>query len=168
MDEVALSIFDRKLSSGFLRPCSVEDVVATLNDVPKDFLSGLESVWLLGGTEAQRNTKKFIYGMYSRSRIFLFPIAESHLEQHWKSAPKPNVAREYTKFGATINPSKGGGAIVRFDPVSLRLFYLYDVLLHEIAHHVNRDHRAQNAERYANWFADYQRARLSEIGTAET
>jgi hypothetical protein len=167
IDEFALPIFDRKLNSGFLRPCSVEDVVATLDKVPNEFLVGLEGVWLMGGTEAQRNTKKFIYGMYSLSRIFLFPFAESRLELHWKSAPKPNVARDYTRFGATISATKGSGAVLRFDLESLRLFFLYDVLLHEIGHHVDRDHRAENAERYATWFADYQRARLSEVGTAD-
>jgi hypothetical protein len=52
------------------------------------------------------------------------------------------------------------GATLQFDSSSLRRFYLYDVLLHEVGHHVDRDHMSENAERYASWFADFQHAQL--------
>lgn len=70
------------------------------------------------------------------------------------------VAKDYTKFGATLVPEGKGGALLTFDESSLRLFYLYDVLLHEVGHHVDRESNADNTDRYAHWFAEFQHARL--------
>jgi hypothetical protein len=82
------------------------------------------------------------------------------LTQRWSKMPKPSVAKEFTRFGATFVPEGKGGALLTFDEPSMRLFYLYDVLLHEVGHHADREGNADNAERYAHWFADFQRARL--------
>ena len=162
----ALGIFDRPLAEGFVRPWTARAVAEVLAAIPPAFLVDLAGVFLLGGTAKQRSlTKGTTYGMYSHgryipSRIFLFALPEKSLVQRWAKMPKPSVAKEYTKFGATLSPDGKGGALLTFDQSSLRQFYLYDVLLHEVGHHVDRDGRADNAERYANWFADFQHARL--------
>ena len=114
----------------------------------------------MGGTSRQRNLKKITYGMYSSGRISLFALPEGMLVQHWRSMPKPSLVKEYTKFGATVIPAGKGGATLQFDESSLRLFYLYDVLLHEVGHHVDRSRESNDAERYAHWFAEFQHARL--------
>jgi hypothetical protein len=49
---------------------------------------------------------------------------------------------------------------LRFDAESLRIFYLYDVLLHEIEHHIDGGRSQGEVERFAHWFSDYQRSRL--------
>jgi hypothetical protein len=77
--------------------------------------------------------------MYSGGRIFLFAYARKMLAQKWSKMPKPSVAKEYTKFGATFVADGKGGASLNFDDSSLRQFYLFDVLLHEVGHHVDRE-----------------------------
>jgi len=157
----ALGVYDRPVAEGFLRPCTPEDVAGVLGAIPSEFLTDLTGVFLLGGTTRQRGlTKKVTYGMYGRGRIFLFAYSEKLLTHKWPKMPKPSVAKEYTKFGATFVPDGKGGALLTFDESSLRRFYVYDVLLHEVGHHVDREKNADNAERYANWFADFQHARL--------
>lgn len=133
------------------------DVLAT---IPPEFLVDLAGVFLLGGTAKQRRLTKVTYGMYSMGRIFLFAFPETALVQRWPKMPKPSVEREYTKLGATISSDGKAGALLTFDLSSLRQFYLYDVLLHEVGHHIDRAQRASNAERYAHWFAEFQQARL--------
>jgi len=157
-----LGVFDRRLAPGFLRSWSVEDVAEVLESIPDEFVAGLVGVFLLGGTARQRSLKKLTYGMYSRDRIFLFPLPARMLEQKLAKMPKPSVAQEHTKSGASLTPDGEGGAKLRFDSSSLRRFFLYDVLLHEVGHHVDRDHRSDDAERYANWFTQFQHARLLE------
>jgi len=158
--EDPLGVYDRTLSEGFVRPWSVEDVARVLQSIPNQFLIGLTGVFLLGGTSRQRSLKSLTYGIYSTNRIYLFALPERMLEQHLSKMPKPNVAHAYTRFGATITPDGKGKGKLRFDVPSLRNFFLYDVLLHEVGHHVDRDHQSDNAERYATWFADFQQARL--------
>jgi hypothetical protein len=160
--EEPLGIFDRPLAEGFVRPWSIEDVASVLRAIPEHFLTGLTGVFLLGGTTRQRSLKRLTYGIYNSNQIFLFALPERMLEQNLSKMPKPNVAHAYTKFGVTITPSDKGGAKLRFDSVSLRSYLLYDVLLHEVGHHVDREHRSDDAERYATWFADFQHARLLE------
>jgi hypothetical protein len=156
-----LGIYDRPVSPGFVRPCTARDVADVLEAIPPGFLTDLAGVFLLGGTAKQRSlTTKVTYGIYSADRIFLFASPATRLVQRLPKMPKPSVAREYTKFGATVNPDDKGGALLTFDRSSLRQFYLYDVLLHEVGHHVDRDEHADNAERYAHWFAEFQHARL--------
>jgi hypothetical protein len=47
-EEAPLAVFDRPLTEGFLRPWSVDDVVAVLRAVPDQYLGGLTGVFLLG------------------------------------------------------------------------------------------------------------------------
>src|SRR6185312_12504814 len=97
-----------------------------------DFLVGLSGVYLLGGTSKQRRLRSLRYGMYSLGRVFLCPFPESMMSSVWTRSFKPSELREYAKFGVRFGPNSGGGITVTFDHTSLRSFYLYDVLLHEI------------------------------------
>ena len=153
-------MFDRALADGFVRSWSAEDVADVLRSIPNQFLAGLTGVFLLGGTTRQRGRKSLTYGLYTGRRIFLCALPSRMLEQHLTKMPKPSVVHTYTRCGATLTPDGKGGARLLFDSASLRRFYLYEVLLHEVGHHLDRDHRSENAERYADWFADFQQARL--------
>jgi hypothetical protein len=160
----ALGVYDWPVAERFLRPCTPEDVAGVLGTIPSEFLTDLTGVFLLGGTTRQRGlTKKVTYGMYGRGRIFLFAYSEKLLTQKWSKMPKPSTAKEYTKFGGSLVSDGKGGALLTFDESSLRLFYLYDVLLHEVGHHINRFNSADDTERYARWFADFQHARLQDL-----
>ena len=80
------------------------------------------------------------------------------------TSSKPSEIKKYTKFGAVVKSSDRGGSTVVFDEPNLRRFYLYDVLLHELGHHVDRLGAAKSPERYALWFAEFQYARLPGLG----
>jgi hypothetical protein len=53
----------------------------------------------------------------------------------------------------------GGRWFLQFTEASLRRFYLCDVLLHELAHHIDErtfSRPTDAAERFAEWFAQEQ------------
>lgn len=78
------------------------------------------------------------------------------MDQVWRTLPKPSLLHEYQRAGASITPD-GQRWRVQFDAASLRQFYLRDVLMHELGHHVDRGNFAfktdRKAERLAEWFA---------------
>jgi hypothetical protein len=100
--------------------------------------------------------------MYNNGGIYLCSLPVRHLSQTWEQPPKPSVRHQYTRFGAVFTPSARGRETMTFDLPSLRQFELYDVLLHELGHHVDTSHRGKRAEKYALWFADFQHARLRD------
>jgi len=62
------------------------------------------------------------------------------------------------------------GWCVEFTEESLRAFYLLDVLLHELGHHVDErvwSRDVQSAERFAEWFAGERSRLLHELGGPE-
>lgn len=158
----SVPIFVSKLQPGFVRPFSAADVAKTLSQVPIKYIEELAGVYLLGGTAKQKRNRNFFYGMYRRDRIYLYALDERNLVQGWEPRPKPNIVREYARFGAKFVQESGRWTL-RFTTESLRLFYLLDVLLHEVGHHVERSVRpypSEASERYATWFANYQSLKL--------
>lgn len=161
-----LPIYELPLYRGFVRPFSAADVRQILADVPAKYLHGLTAVFLLGGSAKQLRSRRINrYGMYSSGRIYLCPIPTSSLVRHLDHPPKPSVAREYTRFGAVLSQVSGNW-VLRLSIENLRMFILYDVLLHEIGHHVERwlRGRRSNSESFANWFAEYQSIKLLNKG----
>ena len=157
----ALSVFERRLAADFVRPCTATDVVNVVATVPRQFLDHLAGIYLMGGTAKQTRARGLTFGLYSRDRIFLFPIPAQKLATGWTCSGTPAVIQSYRLFGADIQPGRRG-VTVTFDEYSLRRFYLYDVLLHEIGHHADRQKRShKDSERFARWFAEYQHSHLA-------
>lgn len=158
-----IKIFAARLSDSFVLPCSATDVSAALRAIPEEYLTGLARIVLLGGNAKQKKARQLRFGTYDFPNIYLHPIPESRLQMIWCRPPKPSTSHQYTKFGAKFSQD-GSRVKLVFSLKSLQLFYLYDVLLHEIGHHVeSRDGRKSPAEseRYAQWFAEYQQAQKS-------
>ncbi|MCA9412576.1 MAG: hypothetical protein KC944_15280, partial [Candidatus Omnitrophica bacterium] len=118
----------------------------------------MSGIYLLGGTKKQLrcfNGPLFRYGAYSPSRIFLYAFPKDIPGYNCGSLPKPTIQREYERMGGRFT-LQGKQWVLKFDEESLRNFYLWDVLPHEIGHHVDRanfytDNR--RSERFAEWFA---------------
>lgn len=160
-----LPIFVRPLHSAFIRPFGPTEVAAILANIPAAFLLEVQGVYLLGGSLKQikvASSDLFHFGCYAQGRIVLHPFPRAKLTQRLVRAPKPSVLQRYKRAGVTF--TKHGEAYhLDFSEFSLRQFYLYDVLLHELGHHVDRrlrhnDRRA--SERYAKWFAEAQARKL--------
>ena len=104
------------LPPNFRHACTRAEVRAYLEQVSPEMRQGLRAVFLLGGTRKQERSwwsKQGCVGMYWRSCVFLF-------------------AYPFTYPGCTHGRSLD----------SWRRFYLDDVLIHELAHHMDRERRA--------------------------
>jgi hypothetical protein len=152
----------------FVMPVTERDVRRFLMDVPSAFLEGLRGVILLRGSNSQhklRFANCSCYGCYCSGTIFLHPFPRQELRTIHRGLPKPSILQEYTRAGARIRWVNGIWERT-FTPQALRTFYLQDVLMHELGHHVDR-HSAERKpiakqELFAEWFAaeyGYRRTR---------
>ena len=72
----------------------------------------------------------------------------------WRKGITPGELVCYRQVGAQVSEIKGGMQVV-FDEISLKRFYLEDVLMHEIGHHVDKHNHSTRSEKenFAKWFA---------------
>ena len=166
----SVPIYVRPLHSEFMRPFDTKDVKDLLSKLPSSFLKSLNGIYLLGGTAKQLKSSKrcFCYGCYMGRSIYLHAFPKRMLTENWQKLPKPSIVEEYERMGANWKQDKLGWHL-EFDRFSLKRFYLLDVLLHELGHHLDkrvweRDNRS--AEGYANWFAQ-EYARLLTMYSAD-
>ncbi len=146
----------QRTHSDFVRPVSREDIVDTLAKGPTEFTKGLDGVFVMGGSTklAKVVDSLYCYGSYWLRCIFLAPFPKRLLECCYKRPPKPSILNEYRRAGAIVRSTRNG-LHVEFDELSVRRFYIRDVLLHEIGHHVDRRWQRSKRKRegYAEWFA---------------
>jgi hypothetical protein len=158
--DAPLGIFERSLSPRFVRPFTAADVADVLARIPGGFLDQLAGVYLMAGTAKQERTRVPTYGMYWENEVFLFPVPVQRLADGWFCSSNRAEIQKYLACGAVVRSGRRW-VTVHFDDESLRRFYLGEVLLHEIGHHVDRSRKSlKAAERYADWFAEYEHARL--------
>ena len=162
-------IHELPLHPAFVRPFGAADVATVLDRVPREFLSGLSAIYLMSGTSKQDKVafgNLYRYGDYWSGTICLYAFPRRCLEWRRKGPPKPDIAQEYRRAGAVF-AQDGDHWICRFDSHALKAFYLRDVLIHEIGHHVDRDppqpfRRGKpmpQSERFAEWFVREYRPR---------
>lgn len=159
-DGDACSVYVAPLDPRFVRPASLEDVMGTLASVPVEFLMGLESVLILGGTgkqDRQAEGRRFCYGCYwtSPKWICLYAFPRRLLTWRLRESVRPSDLQPYRRAGVKCQSDRGRWTL-EYDDESLRRFYLDTVLLHEIGHHVDRHNDPRptaESERFAVWFA---------------
>jgi hypothetical protein len=161
-DSETCDIYERPIHEAFMRPFGASDVETVLETIPHNFLVGLRSIYLMGGTWKQDKIAMgdvYHYGEYGWCNIYLFAFPRRRLHWRRKNLPKPDIRQEFERAGAVFRQD-GDGWISEFDETSLKTFYLYDVLIHEIGHHVDRHNwrpfrhgkSDSQAERFAEWF----------------
>lgn len=158
-DDARLPLFVARPDRHFIQPVTTGDVAGVLSSIPIRLLSGLAGIYLLGGNTSQDRlgeSRLACYGCYGECRIWLFAVPRRLLARPLPHPHKPSIRQMYERMGAVYRHGDAGLQLV-FDERSLRRFYLHDVLLHEIGHHVER-HRERapslQSERYATWFAE--------------
>jgi hypothetical protein len=160
-----IPIYVRDLHPEFIRPAEAKDVAELLSRVPSNFLKFLDGIYLLGGTSKQliASRRRFRYGCYWRSQIYLYAFPRRMMKEYWNHLPKPAIVEEYRRMGAEWKSDQSSWWLI-FDESSIRQFYLFNVLLHELGHHVDKrvwSRSTESAERYAEWFAqEYARSIL--------
>ncbi len=117
------------LLAGFIRPCNREQVKNRLAKMPPEHLAGLRGVFLLGGRRKQERS------WYSNLSCYGF---------YWNDC-----------VFLCAHPFNLG----EHNLDSIRDYYLDDVLVHEVGHHVDRERDApdRKKENFANGFAEQQR-----------
>ena len=155
-----------KTHSDFVFPITSEDIQAGLGQVPSEFLSGIKAVLVPSGSKKQTKVVKslLLYGEYWQECVFLHPYPRAEMTWKYDKTPNPTVLREYQRAGAIVNPD-GAGICISFDEGALKQFYLRDVLMHEIGHHVDsqRIRSRRKREAFAEWFAHEYGFRLYGI-----
>jgi hypothetical protein len=157
----------RKIAThpSFIMPVTASEVEAVLATIPDRFIESLNGVFLLGGTNKQlKASRHMVYGMYRFPKIYLHAFPLRRLKTVYKTSPKPSNLIEIKRTGAQIT-ERNGECVVEFNQDSLRTFYLRDVLMHEIGHHVDRKNQNKKPlwkeEGFAEWFATEYGFRLS-------
>jgi hypothetical protein len=140
----------------FLQPLSREDIKDTLLKVPGAYTRGLQGVFLLSGSAKLSKVARslYCYGTYWLHCVFLAPFPKIMQDSCYMRPPKPSILREWIRSGAEVQQTPDG-LRVRCDGQAIRRFYIRDVLLHEIGHHVDRHWMKPNRKKegFAEWFA---------------
>lgn len=160
-----LAIVMKPIHSNFILPLTKQCIRATIESIPAEFTRGLKGVVTLGGSRKQERVFRsiFAYGRYFSESIWLHPYPKSSMVRKYTSPPRPHILNDYRRVGAKIEGENKRWTI-SFDEESLRQFYLRDVLLHEVGHHVdalnNLTKTNKKSEGYAEWFASEYGFRL--------
>ena len=140
----------------FRHPVTPGEVVNRLAELPKHVFRQVGEK--LDHVAMPALTKKLLrkpsYGMQCKGSVYLFPVESSGIMKFGRSMDSAQRI-ELETFGARLlwNEEEEGWDC-HWSEETLRLFYLQDVLLHEVGHVLDRRNRnTRNRERYANNFA---------------
>ncbi len=157
-DGTELPLVRLPLHARFVRPFDWEDVKRILELIPGDMLIGLRRIAMLGGTSRQEKSAwnpQWYYGCYGGGEVTLFAFPERRRIWRAPGLHRPADIHAYQRAGVEMKHVEGEWQY-HFTDEAIRRFYLWDVLVHEIGHHVDRfhpDRSIQRSERFAEWFA---------------
>ena len=134
----------------FVHAVTVDEVRERLLLLPSHIVEKVEVIQL---SRMTRKRQVFpCYGMQWGASVYLYPIEESLVETYIRP-PTPQQQIEARMFGGVWSAANGEWTLT-WTRETLKDFYLNNVLIHEIGHvHDTRNTRAEDRERYANWFA---------------
>ena len=160
--------------AGFCHPASRQDVAWVLDHLGAEHTYGVRSVELRQAPPEGRGGQLF-GRLVVPGRILLYeqPISPWILRGVMSDRERGRLA----KAGAVIERTPGGSTtIVSWPDGALRDFMRFDVLLHEVAHHVLQQYagkrttriaRTRDHERFADEFVRrYRAAATAEAGSA--
>lgn len=96
----SIKLYEVPLYKGFVRSFTLQDVLGVLAAVPRDFLSALREIYLLGGTAKQEKNALgdlYRYGAYGLCEIHLYAFPRRRLQWRRKGLPKPHILHEYAR-----------------------------------------------------------------------
>ena len=138
-------------SEGYCHVVTPEQIRRRLEQVPQQFLRGLEVVQM---SRMTRKKKSFpCYGMQWGATLYLYPLEDS-LEEYFYVPPRPEVINEAKMYGGRWDRPERGVWRLLWSPAAIEDFYLNNILIHELGHLVDdRNTNYTDRERYAEWFA---------------
>jgi hypothetical protein len=163
-------IFVRRPRPGFLHPVSPAEVLRLLRFVGAEAIYGLSEVGLVQAPDTPAHGQPPLGRALMPGRIVLYeqPVPPWRLAGQLSS----DEERRLRRAGAHVHRSAGGlVTTVEWPDESLRDFMLFDVLLHELGHHVLQHNaakrlvriaRTSDHEAFADLFAERHRAAWQE------
>ena len=153
-----IPFYKKPFHSGFVLPISKEDIEKQLLDLPEEYILDIKGIRILPGSKKQLKVCKNwqMYGEYAVGFISLYPFPKKLMNIQLKKLPAPHLQRELKRVGVQFKNIKKRWYQV-FSEQALRSFYLNDVLIHEIGHHVDRFNQHKSyyqKEKFAEAFAD--------------
>jgi hypothetical protein len=168
----SLRIVERPARSGFFHPAGRREILALLRFFGGEFTYGLRSIELTPGGDADRDGRLLLGRLIAPGKIVLY----AQREPPWTLAgvlPAADRLR-LQRAGAIVHiAGEGVQTIVAWPRDTLRDFMLFDVLLHEVGHHLlqqctgkrrARIARTKDHEAFADLFAQRCRRAFESRG----
>ena len=157
-DTHGIHITENTVHPLFILPCGVNDVLNSLRIIPHENLHSLKGIHILGGTNKQLKCARGSlakYGCYYNSRIYLFAYPKRDLDVSFRRPPHLDVLNDFRMCGARITYHRF--VSIHINKHALRRFYMYNVLFHEIGHHLESglgQRSTRCSESFARHFVD--------------
>ncbi len=169
-DPILPRVITKRPRPGYFHPASKADILQVLQFFGEECFYGVKTIKLMQGAEACGNMTLLMGRLDVPGCIVLYDQAVS---PWFVSGTVPKSTRQILeRAGATIEICGGGlQTLIHWTDESLRNFMLFEVLMHEIGHHLiqqfagkrtQRVARTKDHEHYARLFA--QRCRESYLG----
>ena len=136
---------------GFRHVVTPAEVRERLSLLPDHFVDWLEVIQFSRMTRKKQSFP--CYGMQWGASLYLYPI-ETSLTEYYGKPPKPNQVTEAAMYGGRWTQEGRDVWKLVWTLPAVKDFYLNNILIHELGHLLdNRNSRAADRERYAEWFA---------------
>lgn len=141
-----LPLFERPLPSGWVYPCTLDDIRQQLTLVPEQDTEGLLVVGLV---QPKREDRRYHGTYWYRSwrtktpviHLYAWPASLSFkTRRHYSVGEAAQCFAVELSYGIRME-RVGGRLFCRWEPECLRRYVAEHVLLHEIGHHVQRRQR---------------------------
>lgn len=136
---------------GYRHIVTPQEIRDRLAQLPEHFLEPLQVIQLSRMTRKKQSFP--CYGMQWGSALYLYPIEESLIE-HYARPPRPAQMNEARMYGGRWVQESASAWKLIWTEQTIKDFYLNNILIHELGHLLDdRNSRAVDRERYAEWFA---------------
>jgi hypothetical protein len=125
---------------GHVHAASKAELEHVLSRLGPAFVYGLRSIELVRGDSRALEFGRFV----AVGKILIFDVPAPP----WRLRLRPDAADRLTRSGAVVS-SGPATDMIEWPRDSLRDFVLFDVLLHELGHHVLQHHRGKRPVRIA-------------------
>lgn len=132
----------QKSREGYFHPINKRNIKELLLFFGERSYYGIRTIRLSQAPAAQENAGKLFGRLYIPGRIVLYeqPILPWYLSGN----PTPAELKSLTDAGAVVERSDDGmRCVVRWTDLDLQNFFLFDVLMHEIGHHLQQQFKAK-------------------------
>jgi hypothetical protein len=133
----SVHLFERPCHSGYVYPCSLEDITLCLSCLPEQDLDGIWAVGLVPATRKDGETDgRYYFGAQPTVHLFSYPdTLRFKLRAHTTIGDIERGLAVQRQYGMEVERQESRYVCV-WSLEHLRRFVVEHVLLHEVGHHV--------------------------------